>query len=100
MESKGHPSDPSKEQRPAGSTPDGWQAKRPKQGGQLSYARATREGVRVGDVCKNYPESQISKENFVAGQSASSWMSSLKRGSPPSCLIRTGLNGSYYSLPQ
>jgi len=43
---------------------------RPKQGGQLGYARATREGLRVVAVGENYPESQISKENFVDIQRA------------------------------
>jgi len=51
-ENKGHPHGPSKQQRP-------------KQGGQLSYTRATWEDVQVTVVCKNYPENQISKENFV-----------------------------------
>ena len=60
------------------------QAKRPKQVGQLSYARVAREGLRVAVVCENYPESQISKENFTKfrGRSADLWKSSLKRGSP------------------
>ena len=39
----------------------GEQAKRPKQVGQLNYARVAREGLRVAVVCENYPESQISK---------------------------------------
>jgi len=70
MESKGHLLDPSKRQQPAGGTPEGGQAKRPKQGGQLSYARANREGIWVAVVCENYPVSQISKENFIDIQRA------------------------------
>jgi len=64
-ESKGHPQGPRKRQQSAGGTPEGGQAKRPKQGGQLGYARATQKGLRVVVVHKNYPESQISKENLV-----------------------------------
>jgi len=63
-ESGGLPPGPSKRQRSAGGTPEG-QAKRPKQVGQLGYARVAREGVRVAVVCENYPESHISKENFL-----------------------------------
>ena len=43
----------------------GGQAKRLKQPGQLGYARAAREGLLVAVVSENYPESQLSKENFV-----------------------------------
>jgi hypothetical protein len=67
MESKGHPQGPSKRQQSTGGTPEGGQAKRPKQRGQLGYARTTQEGVRVSE---NYPESQISKENFADIQQA------------------------------
>ena len=69
-ESKGHPQGPNKRQQSAGGTPKGGQAKRPKQGGQLGYARATQEGLRVVVVHENYPDSQISKENFVDIQRA------------------------------
>jgi hypothetical protein len=48
----------------------GGQAKKPKQGGKLSYARASWEGVRVAVVCENYLDSQISKQNFVDIQRA------------------------------
>jgi hypothetical protein len=48
-ESEGHPQ-AQKQQRSAGGTPGGGQAKRPKQIGQLGYARATQEGVRVAVV--------------------------------------------------
>ena len=61
---------PSKRQRSARGTPEGRQAKRPKQAGQLSYARAAREGLRVAVVSENYPESQLSEENFVDIQRA------------------------------
>jgi hypothetical protein len=64
-ESKGPLPGPSKRQRSAGGTPEGGHAKRPKQGGQLSYARVAREGIRVVVVCENYPERQFSKENFT-----------------------------------
>ena len=70
MESGGLPLCPSKQQRLAGGTPEGGQAKRPKQIGQLSYAKVAREGLRVVVVCENYPESQISKENFTDIQQA------------------------------
>jgi len=69
-ESEGLPSCPSKRQRTAGDTPKGGQTKRPKQVGQLGYAGVTREGVQVAVVCENYPESQISKENFTDIQRA------------------------------
>jgi len=68
-ESEGLPTGPSKRQRSAGGTPEG-QAKRPKQVVQLGYARVAREGLRVAVVCKNYLESQISKENFLDIQRA------------------------------
>ena len=50
--------------------PRGDHAKRPKQGGQLSYARVAREGIRVAVVYEDYPESQLSKENFTDIQRA------------------------------
>ena len=65
LETKGPSQDSSKRQLSAGGTPEGGQAKRPKQAGQLGYARAAREGLRVAAVSENYPESQLSKENFV-----------------------------------
>ena len=73
-ESKGLPLGLSKRQWSAGGTPVGGQAKRRKQVGQLSYARVAREGIRVAVVCENYPESQISKENFIDIQGAISWL--------------------------
>jgi hypothetical protein len=42
----------------AGNIPEGGQTKRPKQAGQLSYARAAQEGFRVAVVCENYPNFQ------------------------------------------
>ena len=51
-----------KRHRSAGVTPRGL-AKRPKQVGQLSYARVAREGLQVAVVSADYPKSQISKEN-------------------------------------
>ena len=78
-ESKGLPPGSSKRQWSAGGTPEGGQAKRPKQVGRLSYARVAREGIWVAVVCENYLESQISKEK-----------SSPKSGSPPGWLIPTG----------
>jgi hypothetical protein len=48
----------------------GGQAKRPKQSGQLSYARAAQEGVQVAVVCEDYPREQISRNNFVNIQRA------------------------------
>jgi hypothetical protein len=53
-----------------GGTPGGGQAKRPKQTGQLSYARAAQEGIRLAVVCENYPRAQISRDNFVDIQRA------------------------------
>jgi len=65
-ESRGLPPCPNKRQRSAGGTPErGGGTERPKQFGQLGYARVDREGLRVAVVCENYPESQISKENFT-----------------------------------
>ena len=54
----------------AGGTPEDGQAKRPKQIGQPSYARASREGHRVAVVCEDYPKSQVSRENFLDIQQA------------------------------
>jgi hypothetical protein len=60
----------SKQQQSAGGTPEGRQAKRPKQLGQLGYARVAREGLRVAVVGEDYPKSQISWENFLDIQRA------------------------------
>jgi hypothetical protein len=57
-----------------GGTPGGGQAKRPKQTGQLRYARATRESIRMDIVCDDHPVTTISKENFVSIQRAISWL--------------------------
>jgi len=46
-------------------TPEDGRTKRPKQTGQLSYARVAQEGFRAAIVCEDYPENQISRENFV-----------------------------------
>ena len=51
-------------------TPEGGQAKRLKQAGQLGYARAARESLWVAVVSENYLECQLSKENFVDIQRA------------------------------
>ena len=48
----------------------GGQTKRPKQAGQLSYARVAREGLWMATFCENYPNSQISKEDFTDIQRA------------------------------
>ena len=61
---------PSKRLRSVGGTPAGGQAKRPKQGGQPSYARVAREGLQVAIVCEDYPKTQVTKENFVDIQHA------------------------------
>jgi hypothetical protein len=62
----GRPSQgPSKRQRLAGGTPEDGRAKRPKQIGQPSYARVSREGHRVALVGHDYPRSSISRENFL-----------------------------------
>jgi len=94
-ESGGLPTGTSKWQRLAGGTPDGGQAKRPKQGGQLSYARVAREGLHVAVVCEDYPESQISKENFTDIQrTIGRLVDELKRrGSHPGWLIPAGRKG-------
>jgi hypothetical protein len=54
-----------KRQQPAGGTLEGGQAKKPKQTGQLSYARVAREGLRMAIVCEDYTKTQLTKENFV-----------------------------------
>ena len=68
-ESKGPKPGQGKRQRSTGSTPEG-HAKRPKQGGQPSYARVAQDGIRVAVVSENYPESQLSKDNFIDIQQA------------------------------
>jgi hypothetical protein len=73
-EGRGHPQGPQKRQRLAGGTLGGGQAKRPKQTGQLSYARAAQEGIRVAIVCKDYPRGQISRDNFADIQRAIGWL--------------------------
>ena len=65
LEIKGPLQGPSKWQQSAGGTPEGGQAKRLKQAGQLGYARAARESLWVAVVSENYLECQLSKENFV-----------------------------------
>ena len=42
--------------------------------GQLGYAMVAQESLRVAVVCENYPESQISKENFTDIQRAIGWL--------------------------
>ena len=69
-ESGGHRQGLSKRQRSAGGTPEAGQAKRPKQIGQPSYARVSREGHRVAVVNEGYPRSQVSREHFVDVQRA------------------------------
>ena len=64
-EGAGHPQVSQKRQRSAGGTPHGGQAKRPKQTGQLSYARAAQEGIQVAIVCEDNPRGQISRDNFA-----------------------------------
>ena len=56
---------PSKHQKPSRDTPEGGQAKRLKQAGQPSYARAAQEGIPMAIVCDGYPEIQVSRENFI-----------------------------------
>jgi hypothetical protein len=57
-----------------GGIPVGRQVKRPKQTGQPSYARVTREGIRVAIVCEDYLGNQVSKDKFVAIQKAVGWL--------------------------
>ena len=73
-ESRGHSQGPHKRQPSAGGTPGGGQAKRPKQTGQLSYARVAREGIRVAVVCEDYPREQISRDNFTDIQRVINWL--------------------------
>jgi len=69
-DSGGHWQGLSKRQRSAGGTPEDGRAKRPKQIGQPSYARVSREGHLVAVVCEDYPKSQVSREHFVDIQRA------------------------------
>ena len=69
-ESGGQLPGPSKRQWSAGGTPEDGCAKRPKQTGQPSYARASREGHRVAVMCEDYPKSQVYREHFVDIQQA------------------------------
>ena len=73
-------------------TPEDGRTKRPKQTGQLSYARVAQEGFWAVIVCEDYPENQISRENFVDIQQAIGWlMDELpEEGFPPGWLILTG----------
>ena len=59
-----------KRQRSPGGTLGGGHSKRPKHTGQLSYARAAQEGVRVAIVCEGYTGDHISRDNFVEIQRA------------------------------
>jgi len=59
-----------KRQRSPGGTPSGGHSKRPKQTGQLSYARAAQEDVRLAIVCEGYTGHHISRDNFVDIQRA------------------------------
>jgi hypothetical protein len=83
----------SKRQRPSRVTPERGQAKRPKQTGQLSYARVAREGLRMAIVCEDYPKTQITKENFVDIQRVIGRLVDElpEEGLTPSCSIHTGL---------
>ena len=55
LDSKGYPQGPSTQQLSAKGTPEGRQAKRPRQSGQVGYARATQEGTRVAVLGEDYP---------------------------------------------
>jgi hypothetical protein len=70
LESTGHLKGRGKRQRLSRGTPEGRRAKRPKQVGQLSYARATREGILMAIVGEDYPGIQTSRENFADVQHA------------------------------
>ena len=59
---------PGKRQKSAGSTPESGQAKRPRNSGQLGYARAAQEGPRTAILCDGYPKVHVSKNNFVSIQ--------------------------------
>ena len=55
---------PSKCQRLSGGTPGGGQTKWSRTTGQLSYATAAQDGIRMAIVCEGYLEAQVSKDNF------------------------------------
>jgi hypothetical protein len=63
-ESEGHPQAQKRQWSASG------QAKRPKQIGQLSYARAAQDGIRVAVVGQDYPRVQISRDHFANIQRA------------------------------
>ena len=69
-ESGGHGQGLSKRRQSARGTLEDGQAKRPKQIGQPSYARVSREGHRVAVMCEDYPKSNVSREHFVDIQRA------------------------------
>jgi hypothetical protein len=74
LEDKGHLKEPGKCHRLSEGTPGGGQAKRPKQTGQLSYARAAQEGIQKETVCEDHLGTQISRENFAEVQQAIRWL--------------------------
>ena len=65
---------PSKRLQSTGGTPEGGQAKRPKQSGQPSYARVAREGLQVAIFCGDYPKTHVTREKFVDIQRAIDWL--------------------------
>jgi hypothetical protein len=58
---RGHTRGPGKRQLSARNTPEGGGTKRPRQAGQLGYARAAQGGFRVAVVREDYPHRQVSK---------------------------------------
>jgi hypothetical protein len=50
--------------------PEDRQAKRPRSSGQSSYARVTREGLRMALIWDGYPKVQVTKDNFEKTQRA------------------------------
>jgi hypothetical protein len=76
-ESKGHPQGPSKRQWSTRGIPKSGQAKKPKQGGQISYTRAFRWQLYVRTIWG--VKSPGRTLQISSGKSAGSWMSSLKR---------------------
>ena len=68
LESGGSQRGLSKRQQSVRGTLEDGQARRPKQIGQPSYTRASREGHRVTVVCEDYPKSQVSREYFAGFQ--------------------------------
>jgi hypothetical protein len=57
-------------QRSSRGTPEGGQAKRLKAIGPPSYARDTQEDIRMAIGCDDYPEVQVSRENYINIQRA------------------------------